>query len=38
MSDHLHVPANFWRSAFYVLLIEAVTLTALWLLQTSFSG
>lgn len=38
MSGGLHVPDNFWRAAVYVLLVEVVTLGALWLLQTSFSA
>lgn len=29
---------HIWRSAAFVLGVEAVTLAALWLLQTSFSG
>jgi hypothetical protein len=38
VSQGLHVPDNFWRSALFVLVTEVVTLGGLWLLQTSFSA
>lgn len=36
MTAGFSVPPHFWRSAVLVLLVEALTLAALWLLQTWF--
>lgn len=38
MSQRFRLAPSFWRSAGLVLLVEALTLWALWMLQTSFSS